>query len=106
MFIQMKSGAMLNLFWLQDCFQGKHDKNIAIFYMVNGVKLKEEFDTEVEAAERVNEVRNKMNSTSKYNNAENEAVANLTQLVQAQSSIISSLEQKVAELESKIGGNE
>ena len=46
MFILLKSGAMLNLFWLQDCFQGKHDKNIVIFYTINGVKLIEEYETE------------------------------------------------------------
>lgn len=56
MFILLKSGAMLNLFWLQDCFQGKHDKNIAIFYMINGVKLTETYDTEEEAKKRVDDV--------------------------------------------------
>lgn len=56
MFILLKSGAMFNLFWLQDCFQGKHDKNIVIFYTVNGAKLIEEYDTEEEAQQRVNEV--------------------------------------------------
>ena len=33
MFITLKSGAMLNLYWLQDCFQGKHDKNIDTNYL-------------------------------------------------------------------------
>ena len=56
MFIILKSGAMLNLFWLQDCFVGKHDKNIVIFYMVNGVKLIEEYDNETQAQARVEEV--------------------------------------------------
>ena len=49
MFILLQSGAMLNLFWLQDCFVGKHDKNIVIFYMINGTKLIEEYSTEAEA---------------------------------------------------------
>lgn len=56
MFILLKNGAMLNLFWLQDCFVGKHDKNIVIFYMVNGSKVIEEYDTEQEAKDRVDEV--------------------------------------------------
>lgn len=60
MFIEMLSGAMLNLFWLQDCFQGKHDKNIVIFYCINGVKLTEEYDTEAEAEARVEEVHKAM----------------------------------------------
>lgn len=60
MFIELKSGAMLNMFWLQDCFQGKHDKNVVIFYMVNGSKVVEEYATEEEARNRVEEVHNKM----------------------------------------------
>lgn len=56
MFIKLKSGAMLNLYWLQDCFQGKHDKSIVIFYLVNGVKLIENYDTEQEATNRVADV--------------------------------------------------
>ena len=56
MFILLKSGAMLNLFWLQDCFQGKHDKNIVIFYTINGVKLIEEYETEAEARKRIEDV--------------------------------------------------
>lgn len=63
MFITLKSGAMLNLYWLQDCFQGKHDKNIVIFYMVNGVKLIEDYETEQEALDRLEEV-NKAKETA------------------------------------------
>ena len=64
MFIILKSGAMLNLFWLQDCFVGKHDKNIVIFYMVNGVKLIEEYDNEAQAQARVEEVHFYMDEAS------------------------------------------
>ena len=60
MFIELKSGAMLNMFWLQDCFQGKHDKNVVIFYMVNGSKVVAAYTTEEEARNRVEEVHNKM----------------------------------------------
>lgn len=56
MFIKLKSGTMLNLFYLQDAFQGKHDKSIVIFYLVNGVKLIEAYDSEDEALTRVDEV--------------------------------------------------
>ena len=64
MFILLKSGAMFNLFWLQDCFQGKHDKKIVIFYTVNGTKLIEEYETEAEALARVNEVHSAMENMS------------------------------------------
>ena len=64
MFILLQSGAMLNLFWLQDCFQGKHDKNIVIFYMINGTKLIEEYSTETEAQNRVEEVHFAMDEAS------------------------------------------
>lgn len=57
MFIELKSGAMLNLLWLSDCFQGKHDKNIVIFYMVNGSKVIEEYTSESDAKERVDQVQ-------------------------------------------------
>ena len=71
MFILLKSGAMLNMYWLQDCFQGKHDKNIVIFYMVNGSKITEEYDTESAAANRVSEIHSKMNSVSTNNSSNN-----------------------------------
>lgn len=68
MFILLKTGAMLNLFWLQDCFQGKVDKNIAIFYMINGSKIIETYNTEQEAQMRVDEVHNLMTQIS-FNNS-------------------------------------
>lgn len=64
MFILLKSGAMLNLFWLQDCFVGKHDTNIVIFYMVNGAKVIEEYDNDSEAQSRVEEVHKAMENAS------------------------------------------
>ena len=64
MFILLQSGAMLNLFWLQDCFVGKHDKNIVIFYMINGTKLIEEYSTEAEAQKRVEDVHFAMDEAS------------------------------------------
>lgn len=64
MFILLKTGAMLNLYWLQDCFQGKHNKNIVIFYMVNGSKVIEEYDTVAEAEQRVKEVHFAMGEAS------------------------------------------
>lgn len=56
MFIELLTGAMLNLLWLSDCFQGKHDKTIVIFYMVNGSKIIEHYDTEALAKKRVDDV--------------------------------------------------
>ena len=42
MFIKLKDGRKLNLFYLSDCFIGKHDKTVVIFYLVNGVKIVDE----------------------------------------------------------------
>lgn len=64
MFILLKSGAMFNLFWLQDCFQGKHNKNVVIFYCINGSKVIEEYDTEVEAKQRVEDIKFNMSESS------------------------------------------
>ena len=64
MFILLKTGAMLNLYWLQDCFQGKHDKNIVIFYIEKKKKIIEEYDTEGEAKNRVDEVHFAMDEAS------------------------------------------
>lgn len=63
MFIKLKSGTMLNLFYLQDAFRGKHDKSIVIFYLINGVKLIEEYNSEDDALARVDEVHTIMTST-------------------------------------------
>lgn len=60
MFIKLKTEEMLNLFWLQDCFQGKHNKNTVIFYMINGSKVIEEFEDETKALARVSEVHSLM----------------------------------------------
>ena len=60
MFILLKTGAMLNLHWLLDCFQGKREKNIVIFYLVNGTKIIEEYDTANEASARLDEIRGVM----------------------------------------------
>ena len=38
----------------------KHDKNIVIFYMINGSKVIEEYDSETEAKARVTEIHNKL----------------------------------------------
>lgn len=60
MFIELQTGAMLNLVWLSDCFQGKHNKNMVIFYMVNGTKILEEYTSEGDAKARVDEIHEAM----------------------------------------------
>ena len=60
MFIELQNGSMLNIFWLTDCFQGKHNKNIVIFYMINGSKITEEYSSVVDAKSRVDEVQAEM----------------------------------------------
>lgn len=56
MFIKLKDGRKLNLFYLSDCFIGKHDKTVVIFYLVNSVKIIEGYATPEEAEARVKEV--------------------------------------------------
>lgn len=57
MFLKLKDGRKLNLLYLSDCFLGKHDKTIVIFYLTNGTKLIEGYATPKEAEERVDEVK-------------------------------------------------
>lgn len=56
MFIKLKDGRKLNLIYLSDCFIGKHNTNIVIFYLVNGTKLIEGYATSEEAQKRVDDV--------------------------------------------------
>lgn len=60
MFLKLKDGRKLNLFYLSDCFVGKHDKTIVIFYLVNSTKLLEGYATPKEAEDRVKEVNEAM----------------------------------------------
>lgn len=62
MFLKLKDGRKLNLFYLSDCFVGKHDKTIVIFYLVNSTKLLEGYATPKEAEDRVKEVNEAMES--------------------------------------------
>jgi len=56
MFILLKSGAMLNTIWLQDYYQGKHNKNILVYLLVNGVKIEEEYTSEQEVQDKIQEI--------------------------------------------------
>lgn len=70
MFILLKSGTMLNTVWLQDYYQGKHDKTKLIYLMVNGTKIVEEYDSEQEVQDKVQEITENINSgstTPKFN---------------------------------------
>lgn len=64
MFILLKSGTMLNTVWLQDYYQGKHDKTKLIYLMVNGTKIVEEYDSEQEVQDKVQEITENINSGS------------------------------------------
>lgn len=64
MFILLKDETMLNLFWLQDCYQDKHDRKIVVYLMINGTRIKEEYDTEVEAGDEVDKVKFAMDEAS------------------------------------------
>lgn len=56
MFILLKSGAMLNTIWLQDYYQGIHNKNILVYLLVNGVKIEEEYTSEQEVQDKIQEI--------------------------------------------------
>lgn len=60
MFLQLQSNKMLNMKYLQDVFQGFHDKNIVIFYLTNGNKFIETYENETKSEERIKEIRKLM----------------------------------------------
>lgn len=64
MFIELQSGALLNVLWLQDCYVGIHNKNIVIYLFVNGTKYTEIYDSETEAQAQVDKVNTATNSLS------------------------------------------
>lgn len=64
MFIQLNDGRRLNLIYLSDCFLGKHDKTIVIFYLTNGTKLIEYYASEEEAKARVTEMQDTLENSS------------------------------------------
>ena len=64
MFILLKSGAMLNTIWLQDYYQGKHNKNILVYLLVNGVKIEEEYTSEQEVQDKIQEITEQTSSGS------------------------------------------
>lgn len=63
LFIKLKDGRKLNLIYLSDCFVGKHDTTKVIFYLVNGVKIVEEYDSAAEAEARVKETYDNMEAS-------------------------------------------
>ena len=64
MFILLKSGTMLNTIWLQDYYQGKHNKNILVYLLVNGVKIEEEYTSEQEVQDKIQEITEQTSSGS------------------------------------------
>lgn len=64
MFILLKSGAMLNTIWLQDYYQGKHNKNTLVYLLVNGVKIEEEYTSEQEVQDKIQEITEQTSSGS------------------------------------------
>lgn len=64
MFILLKPGAMLNTIWLQDYYQGIHNKNILVYLLVNGVKIEEEYTSEQEVQDKIQEITEQTSSGS------------------------------------------
>lgn len=64
MFIMLKSGEMINLFWLQDCKLDIHDNKVVIYYMINGSMIKEVYETELEANKQLQAVLAQLKNAS------------------------------------------
>ena len=62
MHVLLSNGKMLNLTFTEDVKQGYHDKNLVVIYLTNGTKFIEKFNTEAEAIEEVEKVREAMKS--------------------------------------------
>lgn len=62
MHVLLSNGKMLNLTFTEDVKQGYHDKNLVVIYLTNGTKFIEKFNTEEEAIEEVEKVREAMKS--------------------------------------------
>ena len=56
MFIELNTGRLLNLFWLDDVYVDIHDKKTVVYKMVNNAPRLEVFETEEEATQRLAEV--------------------------------------------------
>lgn len=62
MHVLLSNGKMLNLTFTEDVKQGYHDKNLVVIYLTNGTKFIEKFNTEKEAIEEVERIREAMKS--------------------------------------------
>ena len=62
MHVLLSNGKMLNLTFTEDVKQGYHDKNLVVIYLTNGTKFIEKFNTEKEAIEEVDRIREAMKS--------------------------------------------
>lgn len=60
MFIELNTGRLLNLFWLDDVYVDIHDKKTVIYKMVNDAPRYEQFDSEDLATQRLEEIKTKL----------------------------------------------
>ena len=60
MFIKLKSGYMLNLFWVLDITMDPHDNTKIIIYLVNGTTVIEAYESESEAQDAKQELDEQM----------------------------------------------
>lgn len=60
MFIELNTGRLLNLFWLDDVYVDIHNKKTVVYKMVNNTPRLEVFETEEEATQRLEEVKTKL----------------------------------------------
>lgn len=64
MFVKLKSGHLLNLFFVDDCIVDPHNETKVIIYQVNGVSIVEQFDNASDASSFVDKVLNSTPSSS------------------------------------------
>ena len=60
MFIELNTGRLLNLFWLDDVYVDIQNKKTVVYKMVNNTPRLEVFETEEEATQRLEEVKTKL----------------------------------------------
>lgn len=60
MFDEYQDGSLMNCYFLDDVYQDPHDLTRVIFVRVNGSKKIEIYKSEVEAEQRVSDIKNKL----------------------------------------------
>ena len=60
MFLELNTGDLINLLWVDNVYQDKEEKTKVIYVRVNGTPIVEIFSSASEATSRYEEVKEKM----------------------------------------------